>query len=247
MQEIFQGGSAKEEGRGLAGIIATTVLIAGIAAGRTVAAQAQSETLDLPAFTAIEAEDGVELIIEVGPEQAVTVSGADRDHYNLRVRDGRLEIDAESDRWVDSGNGRVDATVRVTMPDLAAISIAKGSYARVSGVSGEALKAGLSQGAVLVLKSAELAQLSVDVSTGSLARLSGRCERLVIQVSEGASSEAGDLVCADVSARAATGANLEVHATGTLSATATLGANISVRGDPERRDISESLGGNVSL
>lgn len=182
------------------------------------------EMLDLETFDAIEASVGVDLEVEVGPAQSVSVQGADRDRFALDVRRGRLEIEPKSSMRNFDG---VDFAVRITMPALTALEVSTGVQATVTGVDAE--------------------RLEVEVSTGAEARLAGRCDRLEIEVSTGSKADANDLRCDHVIASANTGGDLRVHAARSIDASASLGGAIEVAGDPANRAVSTSLGGDVNF
>jgi hypothetical protein len=61
----------------------------------------------------------------------------------------------------------------------------------------------------------------------------------------GGALDAEGLICRDVSAQASMGASVQVHATQSVKAGASMGGNIEIAGNPPQRDISASMGGTV--
>ena len=75
--------------------------------------------------------------------------------------------------------------------------------------------------------------LQFEGSSGSMATLEGTADKIYLDLSSAAACNAQNLIAKNVIADASSGANIKVHATETLTATASSGASIRYKGDPE--------------
>ncbi len=185
-------------------------------------ARAQEE-LDLDSFTEIEAGYGAEVNVTVGGAQKVVVEGYDRERFLIDVKGDTLVIKARKRFNWKSGDDNLKLTV--TMAALDSIEVSTGASIEAEGIDSEEFEA--------------------EISTGGYASLKGRCGSLEIEASTGSSADARALECENVKAEASTGATMDVFASKSIRASASLGGNIDVHGNPEQRRASTSFGGNV--
>ncbi len=89
--------------------------------------------------------------------------------------------------------------------------------------------------------------LNADGSSGGNVRLTGSAESFEIEGSSGANMKAKDLQTKTCNAGASSGANLKVNVTDKISAQASSGGNIEVKGNPKERNVQKSSGGNVDF
>ena len=205
----------------------TTLLSAALAAALLAgsAAAQDSQAIDVEMFNAIEAGGGFELVIEPGETRSVVLEGTagDFDQIEIRVRNGELQIGQDTG-WF--GNRRqLDVVVRVTAADLTGLDFHRGIQASAAGLEAD--------------------HLELDVNTGALVTLAGRCTRLELDLYTGGALNARDLVCAQVSVDASTGGTASVHATDRIEADGSMGAEIRVFGNPAARDTASSMGAEV--
>jgi len=186
-----------------------------------------SRDVEIGDFDRIEARGGLRLEIVHGDTPGVRLEGdaGDFDDVEVAVQGDRLSIEQHSG-WF-SARRQLDVVVHVTMSEFESLDFSRGISARVTGI--------------------EAGHLEVDINTGAAARLSGRCETLAIGMSTGVSLNARDLVCEAVELEASTGAEASVHATSRIQARASMGADIRVYGSPDDRDLSASMGGDISF
>ncbi|MEC5157917.1 DUF4252 domain-containing protein [Chryseobacterium sp. MP_3.2] len=75
--------------------------------------------------------------------------------------------------------------------------------------------------------------LQFEGSSGSMATLEGTADQIFLDLSSAAACNAQNLIAKNAIVQASSGANIKVHATETLTATASSGASIRYKGDPE--------------
>lgn len=201
--------------------LAGTMLAAAPALGQ------DRQNIDVDAFHAIEAGGGMRVEVEHGDTPAVWLDGDadDFDDVRVRVRNGRLDIGRDTGLF-NFGSGP-DVTVHVVASGIDSLDFGQGVSARVTGLDAD--------------------DLEVEISTGSAARLEGRCTRLDVDISTGGSLNASDLVCEDVEASASTGGGATLHATHSFSGRASMGGDLDVYGAPEAHDLRMSMGGSIRI
>lgn len=190
------------------------------------ASAAYAETRNLTGFNAVGAEGRLRVEVTMGQGYSVTVDGADANKVDTYLRNNSLQI-REINRGLFAGNRRLAAVVHVTMPRLEALSSAKGTELRATNV--------------------QAGDLALSVAMGSEMEVSGTCSSLSASASMGAELRAANLDCADVQVSASMGAEARVRARNTVSASASMGGDIDVAGNPASRSSSASMGGDISF
>jgi hypothetical protein len=85
------------------------------------------------------------------------------------------------------------------------------------------------------------------VSSGSNLSVDGTCQSARVVASSGASLRADRLLCTDVDANASSGANADVHASGSFKGEASSGSDITVYGKPASQEVNTSSGADISI
>ena len=75
--------------------------------------------------------------------------------------------------------------------------------------------------------------LQFEGSSGSMATLEGNADKIYLDLSSAAACNAQNLIAKNAIVQASSGANIKVHATETLTGTASSGASIRYKGNPE--------------
>ena len=202
------------------GAIAAVVTLAGRAARGTRAADADGDSIrgsgvevtdqrELAPFAAVELAGANTVTVDVGPAQAVAVTGDDNlvDNVTTAVRADRLVID-------DPGGFDTEGpmSVTVSVPSLDALSLSGMGTVTVVGVTGPEFTADLS-------------------GTGTLV-VSGSVDRLTATQSGLGTLELGGLAARDVVASLEGTGDVNVQATSTLDATLTGTGSIVYSGSP---------------
>ncbi|MGF1607336.1 MAG: GIN domain-containing protein [Rhodothalassiaceae bacterium] len=203
-----------------------TLYVVLVAALASPAMAQESRSFDLPPFSAIDADGGMEILIEIGQPQRVVADYAGNAIEDLQVEvdNGVLEVKtAKKSFW--GGRRSIPVTLHVTVPSLEEV---------VAGAGMELEATGLDE-----------SELTVTITTGAIAALTGRCGDLQADVSTGGVLKANALQCDAVEIEASTGAVARVHGQARVEASANTGASVKVFGRPNRYRGKATLGGTV--
>lgn len=210
-------------------------------------------TIAIPSFSAIHLDEPfdeirvngrIDLVLEAGEEDAIDIP-FDEDKVSVEVKEGTLVI-KRKERWKYSSykqSVKVAITYKEKLRGLSAYAGAEVSSHNAL-VTADAFELDFGSGAVAELEIA-VDDLEVDVGEGAVLELEGTATELQVRAATGGQVEAFDLKAERVYARANTGGEVEVSAVKAIEATAHTGGFIIYRGDPERVNISDELGGKV--
>jgi hypothetical protein len=188
------------------------------------AGPATAETRNLRGFDTVSAADKIEVFVTVGP-YAVEVTGRDADRVRTEVHGDELRIRQANRSWF-GGVRDINATVRVSMPEVEGLAATRGAELTASGIEG--------------------GDLDIAAAMGGSLRVSGTCDNLSAAASMGGSLEAEGLRCATADVAASMGGDAQVYASSTFDAAASMGGSINVAGEANSGDIATSMGGDVS-
>ncbi|MCB1330179.1 MAG: DUF2807 domain-containing protein, partial [Maritimibacter sp.] len=192
---------------------------------------ADERVFDLAGFTEVSAGSGLDVEITQGDAFSVTAEGTSRALKRLEIetRGDRLVIEQQS-RGIQRFSPLMRAlgdevVVRVTLPELTAVTASAGSDVSVEGSAAAAFTAEASSGADLELDGIDAQDVTLAASSGAALEAQGRCEALEVQASSGADLEGRELSCETAQAKASSGARIELTAV-TVAARASSGAEI---------------------
>ena len=150
----------------------------------------------------------------------------------------KIYIDS-SIRWAK------EKKVLVTVKNLEEISSSAGSNVFSNGILNfEKLEVSTSSGSNATLEVISR-DLKVTSSSGSNASIKGKAYQAKLDASSGSNLKAGDLEAESCFAEASSGANVHVKVTNELDGHASSGGNVFYSGNPGKRNINSSSGGNV--
>jgi len=199
-------------------LVATTVI------AMLLVAPAAAETRSHSGFDSVGAQDQITVIITVGGEYSVDVSGPDAERVLTEVEDGTLKIRQRSRSWF--GNHNLDATVRISMPELESVAAARGVELTASGVNAQ--------------------HFEIAAAMGAEVRVTGTCRSLDAAAAMGAVIRADELLCETAEVAAAMGGDARVYASQTYEGAASMGGSINVSGDGASRGNSTAMGGTIN-
>lgn len=104
---------------------------------------------------------------------------------------------------------------------------------------------GISSGSSFEWEGCSVEALTIAISAGADAEISGTCTTLVVAASAGAHADLVELVAERATATASAGADVTVRATESLTIVASSGASVSFAGNPTNKDINTSSGADV--
>ena len=203
--------------------------------GTSVFAQ-KTATRKLEKFTAISASEGIDVTLVKGSsyEAKITASGIEMEDVLTEVSGGRLKI------HLDGGNHRnIDVNVEVTFVSLNEIKASSAADIKSSSViEADMLEIDASSAADIDLKIKD-ASSSADIT------LSGTADKQNVDISSAADYKAFELVSKEGDISASSAADANVNVTESLYASASSGASVRYKGNPDKVKEHSSSGGDV--
>ncbi|WP_294824326.1 head GIN domain-containing protein [uncultured Flavobacterium sp.] len=193
-------------------------------------------------FTKIDAGTGLEVIIEQGSGQMVTVEADNNLHQHIKteVKDGELEIKAD----VNIGNATAKKVI-VRLPNIEGIE--SGSGCAVS--TRNTLKADsilLSSGSGSTMTVAiEAKNATLESGSGSTLKVTGKAGDITTDSGSGGTINARGLVAKKAVSEASSGSTTVINATESLTADASSGGIINYVSTPSNLSKKTSSGGSV--
>ena len=206
-----------------------------------------TEPRTVSSFKAIKVSAGIDLFLEAGDSEKVTVSGDREDVGEIitEVKDGTLHIYRKG-KFGFHFNFNNNCEVRVTARILEALDASSGSEVKSEGTfKSTSFRVGASSGSEVQLN-LDCEKVSADSSSGSEIKLTGKTSMFSVSVSSGSEIDACDLSADIVNADASSGGEACVRASSELHAHASSGGEIDYEGKPQTVDVHKSSGGSVS-
>ncbi|MEP7254798.1 MAG: head GIN domain-containing protein [Ferruginibacter sp.] len=199
-------------------------------------------------FTAISVSSGIDLYLTQGNEESIAVSASDEKYmarFKTEVENGTLKIyyDNKGVTWTANENRKLKAYV--SFKTLEKLHGSAGSEVTVkSNITVENLEMKFSSGSGFDGQ-VNAKQINVEQNSGSDISISGKADKLTIDVSSGASFKGYDLAVDYCDAKASSGADVKITINKELSAKANSGGGIRYKGAALIRDININSGGLV--
>lgn len=196
------------------------------------------------AFTKIEVENGIELIVEQAELASIVVEADDNiiDDITTKISNGTLKIELEKNVF------RNISVRKVTVKLPVIHEIESSSAATVTSqniLKSDYLKLDASSASEITIK-VESDKVAASASSGSEITLEGLALELEVDASSGSTINAEKLEANNVNADASSGASVEVNAKAYLKAEASSGAGISYRTVPKTIDKRTNSGGSIN-
>ncbi len=209
------------------------------------------ETRYINKFDAIKASHGIEVVLVDGPEGELIVKTyhIDPDDIETYVDRGVLRIKYRNlSIWDwDERYDRRDVIVEVPVYELYRIEANTGAIVRSEKViSGDDFDIEASTGGELDLE-INVDRLDADISMGAVVEVKGSARIIRVKASMGAEADFKRVDTEVVIAKANMGAVLAVSAKKEADITANMGGVVRIYGDPEKRYISHSFGGEIDF
>lgn len=199
-------------------------------------------------FSAIQVSSGIDLFLTQGDEEAIAVSASDEkylDGLKTEVVNSTLKIyyDSKGFNWTTGDKKKLKAYV--SFKTLVKLKASAGSRVSVNGIIKTSnLNLNVSSGADFKGE-LDVTGLTVDLSSGSGADISGRAEKLIVDVSSGAHFKGYDFEADFCDAKASSGASVNITVNKELDAKANSGGNIRYKGEAVIKDIKINGGGAI--
>jgi hypothetical protein len=200
-------------------------VVASVLAALVIATPARAETRALSGFSAVQAQDNIVVEVRVGPQFAVEVTGPEANRILTRIERNQLKVSERNRPWFGPDR-RVNALVRVTMPEISSLAAAKGATLTAFDIAAD--------------------DMSLAAAMGGELRVNGTCRSLDVAAAMGGIVRAQDFHCATADISAAMGGEARVFATNTFDATAAMGGTVNIAGGAHG-DTTAVMGGSVSI
>jgi len=194
-------------------------------AALTLAGAASAETRNLSGFTGVAVADRIEVEVATGESYRVEIVGSDSERVRTEIDNGVLRIQQRNRPWF-GGTPRIDARVVVTMPAVETLAASRGASLSADDINARAM--------------------SLAATMGGSIEISGRCSDLSASAAMGGSIDADNFQCATADLSASMGGDMDVFASTSYNASASMGGSISVGGDAQAREVASSMGGSIS-
>jgi hypothetical protein len=214
-------------------------------------ALAETRTIELPAFTALDISSGIDAIVTVGGTQSIIVEAKDKrllDDLKLKVEGNTLKAYYDWSFFdIFSFGDRDQIKLTITVPALTKVEASAGSDVEATGVTGDGLEFGSSSGADLTLRAVAGQAIDLNASSGAGLKIEGTCVDGKANASSGSDLDAENLLCATMDANASSGSDLEVYASKSIKANASSGSDLTVYGNPAEVDQEASSGSDINI
>lgn len=214
-------------------------------------ALAETRTIELPAFTALDVSSGIDAVVTVGGTQSITAEATDKrllDDLKLKVEGNTLKAYYDwsfFDLFAFGNRDQIKLTIAV--PALTKVEASAGSDVEATGVTGDALEFNSSSGADLSLKAVAGKSIDLNASSGAGLEIEGTCETGTANASSGSDLEADDLLCVTMDANASSGSDLDAYASKSVKANASSGSDLTIHGNPAEVEQESSSGSDVKI
>jgi hypothetical protein len=185
-----------------------------------------SETRDLATFNSIRVKGGIELEVEAGGEQSVSIS-TDSNRIELvetYVDDGTLVIDMKKNKRKRFWNN-VDVDVKITVANFDGIEVLGAVDGDINNINSDNFK--------------------IDIRGAADLNLSGSCKNLTLDIKGAGDVDADKLECASVDVDLKGAGSASVYASESIDALMAGVGSIDVYGEP--KDVNKRTGGIGSI
>lgn len=193
-------------------------------------------------FNSVSASGDLEVIIEQGNQQSVTVEADDnlQEHIKTEVKDGELTIYTD----VNIGNGT--KTITVVLPNIESLSSeASAAIKSKNSFRGDSMKLSSSSGSSIEVR-LEGRNVECVTSSGAHIEVAGQIENLETSSSSGGNINAKGLKAVNARCDASSGSETTVNPSNNLTADASSGGKIYYTTTPSQLRKNASSGGVVS-
>jgi len=214
-------------------------------------ALAETRTLDLPAFTALDISSGIDAVVSIGATQSITAEAKDKrllDDLQIKLDGSTLKAYYDWSFFdIFSFGDRDQIKLTITVPALTGIEASAGSDVEATGIAGDTLEFGASSGADLKVTGVAGKSIDLNASSGAGLKVAGSCEIGKADASSGSDLEADGLLCTTMDANASSGSDLDVYASKSIKANASSGSDLTIHGNPAQVKQESSSGSDIKL
>lgn len=193
-------------------------------------------------FTSVQANSGLDVVIEYGGERSVIVEADDNLHQHIitDVSGGVLEISAD----VNIRNA-ASKKVIVKLPVIKGLESSSGASVKSANpLKSESLTLDANSGSNLDV-TIDSKKVTCEASSGSHMKVNGTADNLQTEASSGSTLDARNVAAGNVRSEASSGSTIFVSPKDILKAEASSGGKIYYTSTPEKLQKEVSSGGSV--
>jgi hypothetical protein len=223
------------------------VAVLGLSAAISAYAQSGAEERDIPAFTRIAVQNGIDVELTQAATQRVRIETVDYDLADIvtEVVDGELRISNDARRRGSFFGSSGDVLVYLDIVSLSSIRASGGSDIEGRNqLSSDALVVEASGGSDVEL-AVQTEQLSLRLSGGSDAEVRGAARSLTAEASGGSDIEAGSLEAEEATVRVSGGSDATIWASASVDINASGGSDVSVLGNPPQQRVNNDRSSDI--
>lgn len=194
-------------------------------------------------FTGIKVSTGIDLYITQGSKNKISVEADENLHDIIitEVEDGVLKVYSEKSIW----NAKA-RKVHVTIKNLNLLKATSGSDVYTKDViKTDEISITATSGADIRI-SVNAVSVETSSTSGSDIKISGITTNHASSATSGSSIDAYNLESENTLAKATSGADINIHASEKLEASANSGGDIDYKGNPKKLTKKSSSGGSIS-
>ncbi|MFZ1527162.1 MAG: head GIN domain-containing protein [Ferruginibacter sp.] len=199
-------------------------------------------------FNSVSVATGIELTITQGNEEKLAISVSDPkylDRFVTKVENGELKIyyDYNGVKWLFDKTKKLKAYLSVK--SISRLKASSGAKVKViNELTASEFSIDLSSGARMD-GTVKAVSLDVEVSSGAMVSLNGSSSSADVKVSSGANFEGFDFSADNCTAKASSGASVEITINRQLKGKANSGGSIRYKGAVTQIDSESNSGGSV--
>lgn len=206
----------------------------------------EQKEVELEDFNELSVERGVPVKCLPGEELKLIIKGPEDDIKKIKydISDDELEISRKSSFFSFSRN---KCSIILYYKDLREIKSSSAARIMVKGhLQHDEVEVSASSGSSITIEKLSAEELQAKARSGASVSIVGTADEVELKASSGASLNAAKLTAKQAEAKASSGGSVRLQVQNDLTAQASSGGYVGYKGDPEKKDVSRSSGGNVN-
>lgn len=206
----------------------------------------KEEAREVGDFSGVRVSHSIQATVTVGPKRSVKLEAEENllPLIKTELKDGQLVTRVEGDGISPTKPVRLI----VVTPTLTAVGASGGSELTADGTTaGAKFEADASGGSTVKVKGVNAQLVEVEASGASHVTLSGTGKDVTVQASGAAGVKLAELTAESLKVHGSGAARVHAQASVAVEGHLSGGAELRVKGNPQRRDVSRSGGASVSF
>ena len=202
---------------------------------------AQEITGNLNDFKEVKTFNGIEVIVVPASENRIEITGHSKEKVKYQVVEDRLEIRLTLDNIWSNDN----TLITVYGNSIEIIDANEGSIVKTKGTLKSDFSELRAQEGAAIYAEIKAEQVKAKAITGGIINVRGKAENLEVEANTAGHFNGKNLKTKETVITASSAAKAEIFASDYCKATAKLGGQIEIFGNPEKVDYKTTLGGKI--